>query len=463
MPSPDHAALVAVPRSGVWAQSRRLLTVGLVLTVSMAAFEAMAVATILPATVADIGGLPHYGWVFSGFMLAEIVGISVGGRAGDARGLTAPFVAGGALFSAGLLGAGTVATMPALIACRLLQGLGAGALSTLAYAAVARGYDEEERPRMLALLSTAWVVPGLIGPALAAGVDAYLGWRWVFLGLAPLSVVALGLAVPGLRGLGPSGAAATPDGQTAAIAGLTVGAAVLLHALSLDHAVAAVALGAGAAAVAVLSFRRLVPAGTLRARPGLPAAIAVMGLLSVAFFGAEVFVPLSLSEVRNRSIGFAGAVLTVATLTWTIGAWLQARLAARHSRRLLVAVGLLLMAAGIAATGALLHPSVPAELAPVTWGVVGLGIGLAYSTTALTVLECATPGEEGSASSAMQLANVLGTAIGTGAGGAILARINAGGGSTATAIALTDVLVLLTAVGACAVSLRLPGRQGEAQ
>jgi MFS family permease len=95
----------------------------------------------------------------------------------------------------------------------------------------------------------------------------------------------------------------------------------------------------------------------------------------------------------------------------------------------------------------------------VAWGVAGLGIGLAYSTTALVVLESAPPGEEGSASSAMQLANVLGTAIGTGVAGAILARVSDGGGSTAAAIALTDVLVLLTALGAIAVSMRLPGRE----
>ena len=81
----------SVPLLGVWDRGHRVLTIGLVLAVSMAAFEALAVATILPATVADIGGLPLYGWTFSAFMLAEIVGISVAGQAGDARGLGPPF------------------------------------------------------------------------------------------------------------------------------------------------------------------------------------------------------------------------------------------------------------------------------------------------------------------------------------------------------------------------------------
>ncbi|MGH7785916.1 MAG: MFS transporter, partial [Candidatus Binatia bacterium] len=182
--------------TGIWDAGHRALSVGLVLTVSMAAFEALAVATILPATVADIGGLPLYGWVFSAFMLAEIVAISAAGRAADRRGLAAPFGVGGVLFCAGLAGAGIAPTMPLLIACRALQGLGAGALSTLAYAAIARSYDDAARPRMLALLSTAWVVPGLIGPALSGAIATYAGWRWVFLALLPLSAVAVALALP---------------------------------------------------------------------------------------------------------------------------------------------------------------------------------------------------------------------------------------------------------------------------
>ncbi len=446
--------------SGVWDPAHRILTLGLVLTVSMAAFENLAVATILPATVAEIGGLEYYGWAFSAFMLAEIVGISVAGRAGDMYGPAPPFAVAGALFSAGLLGGGIAGSMPTLIAWRVVQGLGAGAISTLAYAVVARGYAEEARPRMLALLSTAWVVPGLIGPALAAGVHAYVGWRWVFLGLAPCSVASVALAMLPLRRLGPSGTGAAPRNYTAAFAvGLAVGVAAMLYGLSLDRASAGLAVGALGAAVAVPMFRRLTPPGTLRARPGSPAAVAVMALLSAAFFAAEVFVPLLLTEVRQRSVGFAGVALTAATVNWTAGAWLQARLAPRTSHRALVAVGLLILATGIAAIAAVLHPAVPAELAPAAWAVAGLGVGLAYSTVALVILESAPAGEESSASAAIQLANVLGTALGTGIGGAVLARFIARGGATAHAIALTDALALCAALAAAVLSLRLPDRQ----
>lgn len=441
--------------SGIWDAGHRALSIGLILTVSMAAFEALAVATILPATVGDIGGLSLYGWVFSTFMLAEIVAISAAGRAADRRGLAAPFSVGGVLFCAGLAGAGVAPSMPLLIACRALQGLGAGALSTLAYAAIARGYDDADRPRMLALLSTAWVVPGLIGPALSGAIATYAGWRWVFLGLLPLSAVAVALALPSLRRLGPVATGAAPSRSGAALA-LTAGTAAVLVAAGFDAPLAALALGGPALLVALWSFNRLAPPGTLRARPGLPAAVALMGLLSAAFFAAEVFVPLSLTEVRQHSVAFAGVALTAATLAWTAGAWLQARLIARAGRRALVAVGLVLIALGIVAVAGIVHPAVPVALAPLGWGVAGLGMGLAYSTTALVVLECAPPGGEGEASAALQLANVLGTAIGIGLGGAVLARLATGVGGTSTAIWITDGLALAAALAALALTARLP-------
>ena len=104
----------------------------------------------------------------------------------------------------------------------------------------------------------------------------------------------------------------------------------------------------------------------------------------------------------------------------------------------------------------------PAALAPLAWGVAGLGIGLAYSTTALVVLECAPRRRGGRAPPPrMQLANVLGTAIGTGVGGAVLARLVARGGATAIAIWITDGLALAAALAGLALAARLPGARAR--
>src|SRR5690606_30997700 len=98
--------------------------------------------------------------------------------AADRYGPAQPFLLGVSLFVTGLLVAGLAPMMPVLIAARAVQGLGAGMISSVAYVAIGRGYPEGTKARMLAMTSTAWVVPGLIGPAVAGLITDFAGWRW---------------------------------------------------------------------------------------------------------------------------------------------------------------------------------------------------------------------------------------------------------------------------------------------
>ena len=145
-------------------------------------------------------------------------------------------------------------------------------------------------------------------------------------------------------------------------------------------------------------------------------------------------------------------------MTWTAGSWLQAKLAPRQGRRLLVTVGLLLIALGLAGIASVLIPGIPVVVAIVAWGVSGLGMGLAYSTVSLVVLETAPAGQEGSATASMQLASVLGSALGTGLGGVIIAFAVAAGSSTGSGIAAVDILVIAITGLAILTAIRLPGR-----
>src|SRR5256714_13853606 len=177
----------------------RGLTVGLVLNVTFVAFEALAIATIMPLVAEDLGRIALYGWVFSAFLLSDLVGIVVAGELADRFGPAVPFGAGLALFAIGLLIGGLAPSMPVLVAARAIQGFGAGAIPAVAYVVIGRTYPDSLRPRMFAVLSTAWVVPGIAGPALAAFVADHVGWRSVFLGLLPLVIVAGSLALRELR------------------------------------------------------------------------------------------------------------------------------------------------------------------------------------------------------------------------------------------------------------------------
>ena len=209
--------------------------------------------------------------------LASLVGIVVAGRDADRHGPARPYVAGLVLFSAGLLVAGLAPSMWVLVGGRGLQGLGAGAIPAVAYVAIGRSLREVQRARMMAVLSTAWVVPGIVGPGMAAAVAHLAGWRWVFLGLIPLVAVAGPIAVPALHRLGRPDAAPADEHRVADAVRTAVGAALILAALSSRDLLVGIGLAALAAVVGLAPLRRLLPPGTLRGAPGLPATILSRG------------------------------------------------------------------------------------------------------------------------------------------------------------------------------------------
>ena len=187
------------------------MKIGLVSVVTLVAFESLAVITILPDIEDDLGGIAWYGWVTTAFFLGTMIGIVFAGDQADRRGAGRPYVGGLVLFAVGLLVGGLAPSMPVLVVGRFVQGFGAGVVPAIGYVAIGRAFPVEERPRMFAILSTAWVVPGLIGPVLAERVAGSVGWRWVFLGLLPLVAVAGSLVVPAMMRLGPVGSATAAD------------------------------------------------------------------------------------------------------------------------------------------------------------------------------------------------------------------------------------------------------------
>ncbi len=443
---------------GLWAPQRRALTVGLVLTTTFVASEALAVVTVMPVVARDLGGLRLYGWVFSAFMLGSLVGIVAAGREADRRGPAVPFVAGVVLFGAGLAVAGLAPSMGVLVAGRVLQGIGAGAVPSVAYATIGRSLPGVLRARMMAVLSTAWVVPGLLGPALSAEVARLFGWRWVFLGLLPVVAVAGAIAVPALIRLGPPDSAPAPAHRIIDGIRTAAGAAIFLAGLTLAPGSGSVLAGLALIGVGVVAglpaLVRLVPPGTLTARRGLPATILLRGLLTFTFFGADAYVPLTITAVRHRSPVVASIAVTGATLAWTAGAWVQARLSETSDGRRLVRCGLVIILAGIAGMVLVLQPGTPVAEGLAAWTVAGLGMGLAYAPLSLMMLQKATPGQEGQASASLNLADVLGTAIGIGVGGAAVA---AAAGSDLR-IGITAAFAAAAAVGLAALVLarRLP-------
>jgi MFS family permease len=454
---------------GLWSAQRRGLTLGLVLTITFIASEALAVVTIMPVVARDLGGLSLYGWVFSAFMLGSVVGIVEAGRQADRYGPARPFIAGLALFSAGLALAGLAPTMLVLVCGRALQGIGAGAVPAVAYVAIGRCLPEALRARMMAVLSTAWVLPGLIGPAVSAAVASFFGWRWVFLGLLPLVAVTGSLAMPALVRLGRKPQAedvsAAAEHQLSHGLAAAAGAGLILAGLTLAAGSRELLIGIGVAAVGIAvlvpSLRRLLPAGTFAARPGLPAVILCRGLLTFTFFGADAYVTLTISTVRHHTPALAGVAITGATLAWTAGAWVQSRLNGKWEARRLVGCGVAIISAGLAGMALVLLPATPVYVCLAAWTVAGFGIGLAYAPIALLMLREAPAGREGWASASLSLADVLGTALGIGAGGAAVSAATARGWPLGAGVGVAFAVAAAGAVALAMASRRLPDATRE--
>jgi MFS family permease len=410
---------------GLWAAGRWNLTVGLVLTVTLVAFEALAVSTVMPIVAHELGNLQLYGWVFTAFMLGSLIGIVVVGGIIDRRGLGAPFAVGIGLFATGLVIGGLAPSMEVLVGARFLQGLGAGTVPPIAYVAIGRSLPERLRPQMFATLSTAWVLPGVLGPAIAGAVGETFGWRYVFLGLLPLIAISSGIAYPQVRRVGPaaivSDSAATLRDRLPLALVVALGTGLLLAGLTSGQPVLLAGLGAIGAALAFVALRRLTPPGTLRAARGLPAAVLIRGIITFAFFAVDAYIALALVDWRGLSATEAGISLTAATLTWTSGSWIQARLAPRYPPERFVQAGIAVLIVGLASFLLVLLPGVSPWLSIPTVGLAGLGMGLSYSPLALIVLREAAGAEQGRASSALSLTDSLGTALGTGITGAAVA------------------------------------------
>src|SRR5919112_817689 len=172
-------------RPGIWDPAHRRTTAGLLTLVTLIAFEAMAVGTAMPTAVTELDGLAWYAWPFSAFLVASVVGMVLGGEAGDRRGPRVALPLGVGTFAAGLLVSGASTSMAVLVTGRAVQGLGAGVMATLLYVIAGQAYEAALRPRLFGAISAAWVLPALVGPVVAGVVTTHASWRGGFLGPAP--------------------------------------------------------------------------------------------------------------------------------------------------------------------------------------------------------------------------------------------------------------------------------------
>ncbi|MDX8055955.1 MFS transporter [Lentzea sp. BCCO 10_0798] len=408
--------LTAPVPSRLWSPERRWPTTGILLLVTLFAFEAMGVGTAMPTMVRELEGEALYAWPFLANLAASVMATVFSGRLSDRRGPKPAILIGVVLFLAGLVVAGIAENMTVLLAGRVLQGLGVGFLIVAIYVLIALVYPEDDRPAVFGALSAAWVVPSMVGPAVAGWATEHLTWRLVFVGIVPLVLIGSVLLVPVLKKLPPH--ADTPSQRKyLPVAAVAVGLGVAGLSWSLQHRtwwmlVVALLLLAPA-------LRILLPKGTLLARRGLPVTILARGLLAGTFFAVEGFIPLTLTVVHGYSPLEAGIPLTLSALGWASASmW-----ASRHpeiERHTLVRAGFLLSATGIAAVTLIAPTWGPAYLTLVFWAVAGAGMGIATSSVGVLMMAASPEADRGFNSAALQISDMLFSGAMIGLGGVLV-------------------------------------------
>jgi MFS family permease len=447
----------------IFSAAMRTTTVGLIILISMIAFEAMAVTPALPSAARDLHGLSAFGWAFTAFLIANIVGMVAAGQLSDIRGPRPGLIAGMVLFIAGLVIAGTSTTMAQLIASRAVQGIGGGLLITSTYVLIGVTYPEELRPKVFVATSGAWLLPSLLGPLVSGLITQHINWRWVFLGLLPFVLVGAALMVPVLRRLDSHDTTkeGLSDPRRLLLALVVAGGIAVFEGAGQHPSAATIVLAAAGVATAVWAVRGLVPPGTFRVRPGVSAPIALRALIAGAFFGTESVIPLMLSQQHGLSPTAAGLPLAVSGLAWGAGSWWQSRAvpgetpAAEESRRVwLLRAGFASLSVAIVAIAITSIPASPAWLAYPGWAFAGLGAGLALTTSSVLLLRHTNDADRGRDSAALQLGDTTFSSFTAGTAGVLVAAAAVGSIGYTKAFLILDALMLVIAFLGISVSGR---------
>ncbi|PVE09050.1 transporter [Streptomyces scopuliridis RB72] len=420
------------------ARGRGPVVAALMLGMALAALDGTIVSTAVPQIVGDLGGFAVFSWLFSGYLLAVTVTLPVYGKLSDTFGRKPVLIAGIILFLIGSLLCATAWNMASLIAFRVVQGLGGGALQGTVQVIAADLYPLKERPKIQAKLSTVWATSSVAGPALGGLLAGYADWRWIFLINLPVGAVALWLVIKYLhepnRATSTEGAALdrTPRRRVDWAGALAVFAtgALLLTALVQGGvawpwiSVPSFAFLGGSAALAAVTVvieRRatdpIIPGWVWRRRTiaAVNLALGALGLLMVA---PTVFLPTYAQSVLGLGPIAAGFVLSAMTLSWPISAAFSSRVYNRIGFRLTAIIGISLAMLVLLAFPLLPYPGQAWQPALIML-LLGAALGIFQLPLIIGVQSTVGWSERGTATASILFCRQVGQSVGAALFGAV--------------------------------------------
>ena len=400
--------------------NRKIVFASVLVAMFTTAIEGTIVATAMPSIVAELGGFSLFSWVFSAFLLTQVLTIPIYGKLADLYGRKLIFNVGMVIFLIGTVACGFAPTMKLLILFRLIQGIGAGAIQPIAVTIVGDIYSIQERGKVQGYISGVWGVSSIIGPALGGIFVMYLSWSWIFWINIPLGI----LAIAGI------GIFLHENVEKKQHAIDYYGSVLLFIAIS---ALMIVLIKVGVAwswlslpvfsllAVFILGLILFVVQEKKASEPIMSLSIWKIKLIMFAnlaslaagavMIGVSVFLPAYVQGVMERSPTVAGFTLSMMSIGWPISAAITGRLLLRFSSRSLAFIGGVLLV-----LGSIFLVSLNTGFGLIWAGIgaflIGFGMGLANTTFIISIQNSVDWKNRGAATASNIFMRLLGNTIG---------------------------------------------------
>lgn len=396
-------------------------------TTGLVAIDSTILATAVPSIVADLGGFAAFPWLFSVYLLAQAVTVPVYAKLSDVVGRKPIILIGVGLFLLGSILCGFAWSMPALIAFRALQGLGAGAVQPMAITIAGDIYTVAERAKVQGYLASVWAVSSVVGPTLGGVFSEFLSWRWIFFVNVPLCLLAGWMLTRFFHEtierrthrVDYAGAALLTLGLTALILAVLEGG----QAWEWDSIQSIVAFSLGAVLLTAFivverhAAEPILPLWVFSRRLLLTTTLVGLGVGAV-LIGLTSYVPTYLEGALGVTPLVSGLALAALTIGWPISATLSGRFYLRIGFRTTALLGMSITIVGaltLAVFGR--HPSL--FIVAVSCFVVGLGLGLVATPALIAAQSSVRWNERGVVTGTNMFARSIGSALGVAIFGAI--------------------------------------------
>jgi EmrB/QacA subfamily drug resistance transporter len=417
-----------ITRASVGLRSERgPILLSVMLSVGLIAIDATILATAVPSIVNDLGGFAHFPWLFSIYLLAQAVAVPIFAKFTDLMGRKPIMLVGVGLFVLGSILCGIAWSMPALIACRALQGLGAGAVQPTAMTIIGDIYSVAERARVQGYVASVWAMSAVVGPTLGGLFVDFLNWRWIFFVNVPLGALAAWSlfrrfhenVVRKQHRIDIAGAALLGIGASLLILGLLEGG--ILWSWSSLPSIAILTLGVSLLIIFGFVERRaaepILPGWVFRSRLLNSTNLAALGV-GVMLIGLTSYIPLYAQGVLHTSALVAGFALAALTLGWPLAASVAGRIFLKIGFRRTAMIGAVVIIIGAALLDLLSEQSSVWHVAA-TCFVIGIGMGLVASPTLIAAQSAVEWERRGVVTGTNVFARSMGSALGIAVFGAI--------------------------------------------